>query len=198
MVTPVTENRWLERIGIAGVIAGLIFVGVELELSRDIAQAEAFREVQLAWADQVASLWKDEETADIVQRGFHDLSSLSREERGVFHGLIGRTMSILIVEIEMAEDGLLPPGHVASRAPEIAGILNSPGGSTWWAEMKPFYGRYGNIIDESRALFPGASITDIDVMFSLEDGTNYHREEIRQLGEMVDDWVSGMRDVIEE
>ncbi len=193
-----TEYKWVERIGIAGVIAGLIFVGVELKLSRDIAEAEAFREVQLAWADHIASFWENEGTADILQRGMHDLSSLSREERGVFHGLIGKAMSILIVEIEMGEDGLLPPGHFASRGPEIAGILNSPGGSTWWAEMKPYYGRYGEIIDASRARYPETSITDIDVMFGLEDGANYHREEIRRLGEVVDDWVTGMRDVIEE
>lgn len=193
-----TENKWVERIGIAGVIAGLIFVGVELELSRDIARAEAFRAVQLAWADQIASFWDDETSADIIQRGMHDLASLSREERGVFHGLIGKAMSVQIVVIQMHEDGLLPADYFPSTRTEVAAILNSPGGSTWWTEMKPYYGRYGDIIEESRALYPDASITDIDVMFSLEDGENYHREEIRQLGEMVDNWVSGMRDVIED
>ncbi|MCZ6640247.1 MAG: hypothetical protein O7F71_01615 [Gammaproteobacteria bacterium] len=155
------RDRWVELLGMVSIVAGLAFVGWEIQLSREFAKGEAEREVRIAWTNVLQEMWADERTADIVMRGIHGLDRLSSAERGVFHGRWSQLLNLHSTFLEMHGNNLISDSTMSSVNSEIVSVLRAPGVSEWWSEIGQFYDHHSDVESLLQNDSSSSSIADL-------------------------------------
>lgn len=127
-------DDWLQVAGFAGVIASLVFVGLELQHSRQVALGDAYQ----ARADQVVQIqsifFESDELPDVLYRAFNGLEdSLTELEIAI----LDRYQITWLTYYENAhyqyESGLLSEGHWHGSKESLRGdVENNPIFSRLW------------------------------------------------------------------
>ena len=73
-------NDWLQVGGIFGLLAGLIFVGLQLMQDRQAVMAQTRSELSMGIVQLLSDVYSDAEFSDIMMRGDFDPESLRPEE----------------------------------------------------------------------------------------------------------------------
>lgn len=127
-------NDWLQVAGLFGVLAGLIFVGLQLQLDRQLARVESTNqgtENRQQWAELVNA------NADVWVKGLAG-ETLSPSERVRFDTLATTLQSNYFNSYSRAARGVspqVPERFVIEFARELYG---NPGFIKWWEERQAF------------------------------------------------------------
>ena len=118
-----------------GVIASLIFLGIELRDSSIQARVAATQEVvaqRTQWRELIAA---DERLSDIYRRGLEDYRGLSPTEQIRFGVLMESFMFKLSTNIQARDAslvGLNPDFEARSLEGDLLRMLDQPGFRQWW------------------------------------------------------------------
>ena len=131
-------NDWLQVTGLFSVVAGLVFVGLQLALDRDVAEAERARE-DTAGAQYWAELLTN--NTDVWIKGLAG-EPLSAKEAAQFNVLATARLRLFANSINQGRLGLaIDPQFPAALAAQL--IYENPGLERWWSE-------YNSRVDAAR------------------------------------------------
>lgn len=118
-----------EALGFLAVVAGLVFVGVEIRQNTMASRAAAYQALGIALTDYYAGIVHDRELIDVTSGGREQMSPGDWEQMAVlWAGWLALTETALL----QVEQGVLPP-----EAMERLGFRNARG---QWLTQSPTFG----------------------------------------------------------
>ena len=141
-------SDWVQAIGIAGVIAGLILVAYELRQNSQIARAEMNAQ-QLDQSDAIFSAFQNPEFAAVFQKMLDEPGSLSPYETLMIDGHFRKLMGMLILERLMVQRGIFDNNEDFWGDWVVRHGLGTDFGRTWWLEHGEVFGGNKLPVDEA-------------------------------------------------
>jgi len=120
------------------VVAGIVFLAIQIREERDYAIVENTTIVGLGMADWMSSVAQDQDHAGVIYRGSQDFQSLAPLEQFEFDML----MRSWIMRIEMGRyaqsrkvspEGSGPGGESTVLVGNLVRLFDLPGTRQWWA-----------------------------------------------------------------
>ncbi len=99
-------NSWVTLIANLGVVAGLVFVGLEVQQNTTQTRADASNSINEALSVLNSALYNDPVFADIVVRGEKSYSSLTETEQRQFGAYQYDRVNLAIHVLTLEDDGL--------------------------------------------------------------------------------------------
>jgi len=127
-----------ELIGATGVIASLVYVGLQIRQNTIATQRSNARQTASDHARAFQGI-QDEQISDIFYRGTEDLETLRPVER--YRADLAMAVSLEAIEQAFADyhQQDFPKDYLATYRNRIPGVLNSPGGILWWQQRKAWF-----------------------------------------------------------
>lgn len=121
-----------EIIGLAIIVVSLISISIQTRQANDHATA-ASEISYIAGVDNfIHGLSSDEQTFDIIRRGFSDFNGLKPHEQALFQAKIGAIVNHMILGKNLSSRNLLSK-EIADEIEKIAiSILSTDGGLEYW------------------------------------------------------------------
>ncbi len=120
-------NDWLQIIGLFGVIGSLIFVGLQLKLTQDIALSENYQHRTSAIIEMNAGAMSSPEFLSGVSKVYLNKSDeLTMPEAVALEWYIGTNLMVLENNHLQFEAGFLTPEHWQRNLEELDCILTVP------------------------------------------------------------------------
>ena len=120
-------NDWLQIIGLFGVIGSLIFVGLQLKLTQDIALSENYQHRTSATIEMNAGAMSSPEFLSGVSKVYLNKSDeLTMPEAVALEWYIGTNLMVLENNHLQFEAGFLTPEHWQRNLEELDCILTVP------------------------------------------------------------------------
>ena len=99
-------HDWLQIVGLAAVVGGLIFVGYEVQQNTTQIRAEAANSINEALSIHNSAIYNDSVFADVVVRGDEDLSSLNPVEQRQYFAFQYDRINLAIYVLDLEDDGI--------------------------------------------------------------------------------------------
>jgi hypothetical protein len=119
-----------------GVIASIVFLGLELRITNDQARVSTAQEMNRSLTEYQLELAGDPIQLDTYVRGLSDFASLDEIEQARFDFLMRALLERVSMAIEARESGLVETlaDRIEERGIEgrILLIASEPGFRTWW------------------------------------------------------------------
>jgi hypothetical protein len=125
-----------EILGGIGVVASLIFVGVEIRRQRKQSSLHAANELTAQWSVLMTSLHESHEMSEIWLKGHHDfdgLDAVSKLRYGAYFGRFLRNSEALYLHVQAKT---LDPMVWRGIERAIRDLIILPGAQTWWRIRK--------------------------------------------------------------
>ena len=84
---------WAEILGGVAILVSLLFVGIQLRQSNDLATTDALKEGTELWTDAYVTAFGTEESTAFFSKAINRCDELSKEERGRFFAIISKFVS---------------------------------------------------------------------------------------------------------
>jgi len=84
---------WAEIIGGIAILVSLIFVGIQLRQSNDLATTDALKEGTKLWTDAYVTAFGTEESTAFFTKAINRCDDLSKAERGRFFAILSKFVS---------------------------------------------------------------------------------------------------------
>jgi len=141
-------QKWMQIVGLIGVVASLMFVGFELKQSRDIAIAQMYQD-RAALDIQVRSyMAPSERVYDALQKSSKG-QELNSEEQIAVNRAIGNVLIYWETNHLLYEMGMLDDEHWEASLRSIDYISQLPHfGSTWNDEKSSLRKSFQSVVDE--------------------------------------------------
>ena len=112
-----------EAVGLLAVVAGLLFVGLEMRQNNQLARAAAYQAIGVSTAETWALIAADPVLSELnfSLREAEEVASWSREEWARFNASTRAWARLAEMTLLQVEQGLLPPG-----AMEVLGYSDAP------------------------------------------------------------------------
>ncbi len=137
LMTLADVSQISQTIGSAGVVASLIFVGVQLHQNTKATRAASHHAVSEA-LNQVNLLWaRNGEVSRIWLLGISDRAALTPEERWRFDATVRAYLHVYETMYMQAILGAGDPGIVSAEENGIKDVFSSDSVRSWWIE-NPF------------------------------------------------------------
>ena len=101
-----TIKSWITLIANLGVVAGLVFVGLEVQQNTTQIRADASNSINEALSVLNSAIYNDPVFADIVVRGEKSYSSLTETEQRQFEAYVYDRVNLATHVIKLEGDGL--------------------------------------------------------------------------------------------
>lgn len=138
-----------EIVGGIGVVASLIYVGVEIRRQRKQSNLQAANELTAQWSGLMTSLHESDEMAQIWLKGHHDfdtLDAVSKLRYGAYFGRFLRNSEGLYLHVQAKS---LEPMVWRGIERAIRDLIILPGAQAWWRTRKHWYtDNFQSLIDE--------------------------------------------------
>ena len=121
-----------EALGAAGVIATLVYLGVQIRANTTALRVEARRAEMNSGADFIQSIACSEHVADLFLSGLQDPKALSPRESMRFFLLLGQYMGTEATHYEEVELGFAGRETLERRKAQLRVFLETTGGRFWW------------------------------------------------------------------
>ena len=128
-----------EIVGGVGVVASLIFLGVEIRRQRKESNLQAANELTAQWSGLMTSLHESHEMAEIWLKGHHDfdaLNAVSKLRYGAYFGRFLRNSEGLYLHLQAHT---LDPMVWRGIERAIRDTIILPGAQAWWGTRKHWY-----------------------------------------------------------
>jgi len=126
-----------EVIGAIGVVASLLYVGIQIRQNSETTKAATIAQVLDQSASVSLIMAADKAVASVFARGLEEPSSLEKDERAQFRQI----MFALFRRYENSEyqfhQGLLPPENWQALKANMASVVGTPGFQWWWERAQP-------------------------------------------------------------
>ena len=99
-------NSWIALVANLGVVAGLVFVGYEVQQNTTQIRADASYSVNEALSTLNSAIYNDAVFANIVVKGENDYSSLSSTEQRQFNAYQYDRINLATYVLDLEDDGL--------------------------------------------------------------------------------------------
>ena len=152
----------IELVGIVAIVASLVFVGLELQQSRNIALTERGVNILLAEIEARRPIY---EFPDIWARG-NAGEELSRSEAVIYRTLI-RDINAYAFHRRLSASNVDSQGSVNAASRDMAGFLfENPGARREWESLREMYRKHRqpHISGEYRSAFEEAVRADLEVL----------------------------------
>ena len=164
-------NHWLQIIGIFGVIASLIFVGLQLKQSHEIAVSAAYQARADAANDiNLTALNTPEFTSAFAKVMARDYESITPEELVAYETYLGANILMYENQHQQYLMGFLPEEHWSRNLAELHCLLSLPLHRNLLAAW-PRRLSFQSIVDEIRE----EAIANPEDCWGIE---NFHNESI--------------------
>ena len=150
-------NRWLTLLANVGVLAGIVFLALEMRHSSNAINAQTYDSIADGFITLNMATITDATVGIIWVTGLSDPASLSESEAIQFSMHMRALFNQFRRVHGLCKTGLLEDSEWALYAREAAAIMNSPGGKSHWAvnemnsEFRADLDRYAS--DESNVDF---------------------------------------------
>lgn len=119
------------------VVAGIVFLVIQIQEERDYAIVENTTLVGLGMADWMSSVAHDEDRADVLLRGSQDFESLTPLEQFEFDLLMRSwifrvEMGVLAQARNVSPQGSGPQGQSTVLTGNLVRFFDEPGTRQWW------------------------------------------------------------------
>jgi hypothetical protein len=131
-------NQWLALIGNIGVIAGVLFVGWEIQQNTEQMQAEIAHGVMASLRDAMEPLTEGS-NADMYMRGLPGLENLSDAEKFQFNSISARFFRVFEEAYLHYHLGRLEEGYWQSITGQLQMVLRIPGIRENWYQTGDNY-----------------------------------------------------------
>jgi hypothetical protein len=84
---------WAEILGGLAILVSLLFVGIQLKQSNDLATTDALREGTELWTDAYMTAFGTEESTAFFTKAINHCNDLSKSERGRFFAVLSKFVS---------------------------------------------------------------------------------------------------------
>jgi len=128
-----------EMVGALAVVLTLYYLAIQARSAKDVALAQAQRELAVGLNSVWSRLEQDRELLRLVRIGVNDWQALENNEKAAIHALFSQLFANFSAAIG--------PQHlkgnedfVRTWEDVLLGILLSPGGKVWWDEAHYLYG----------------------------------------------------------
>lgn len=123
-------------------IASLLFVGVQLRLSRKMERASAQREILQRVSDWMRMVYRnDNEAFDNFVTGFAGYNDAPPLIRMHMDKCLSEFVFVCESALNMHKDGFFSEGTWFGIERNTLGLLLSPGGAEWWEHGRQFIGK---------------------------------------------------------
>jgi hypothetical protein len=127
-------NEWIQIVGIFGVLAGLIFLGYEIQQNTRAVQNESYLSIMSLLTDHMSSIVTDEDFSRIVMIGEESPSDLSTEEWYRFSQSMFSRLGVWEYLYLGRLEGTVTDATWAAYEPYFLGIVCMPGYKRWLGE----------------------------------------------------------------
>lgn len=124
-----------EIIGSIGIIASLVFVGLQVRQNTHQVEAASYQ-TGIAYIDAINNLATDPDTAELVIKGLKDFEALSQVEKARFDGIVYNVMNKFFLARQVYLQGSLARSDYETYEDLLARILRSPGAALWFAKTR--------------------------------------------------------------
>lgn len=128
-----------EIVGACGVIASLLYVGVQIRADGRARLAATIHDQSEALGNLMAALFGDGELSDIYFRGIQDFNSLEGVELVRFSAFFGKAFRVYEDAFFHHRDGLLDAEIWRGLCGPVEDLLAYPGVQSWWNARKHHY-----------------------------------------------------------
>lgn len=138
-----TLDHWAslsQIVGAVGVIASLIFVGLQIRDNSSAVRSATAQAVHDNYASWYISLSDNEAALATSAKGFVDLNSLSPAEKAQFVCTMMAFLSHSQNAFHQWKEGHLSDGLWAGWEALMMNLVNTPGGAAFWAERGYVFG----------------------------------------------------------
>ena len=131
---PAKANYWIQLIGIFGVMAGLVFLGFEIQQNTRAVQNESYLSVMALLIDHQSTIIADENFSRIVMTGEDSPAELSPEEWYRFSEAMYGRLGVWEYLYLGRQEGSVTDTTWAAYEPYYLGIICKPGYKRWLGE----------------------------------------------------------------
>ena len=135
-------ERWkdiADLIGTVAIVASLIFVGLELKQSRQIAVADVYQQRTAMNIELINSRFTPEQIRPIFDKAYFGDEPLTPRESYLLNYSLHPFVAYWENNHFQFELGLLPEEQWVSSKESMRGMAMNPGFADWWAENKSAY-----------------------------------------------------------
>jgi len=129
----------LEVLGMTGVIASLIFVGLEIKQSRDIAVADIYQQRSAMWIDIALSKYSPEQYETVVDKFSEENFQLTDFDVELLRNLLAARFTYYENLHFQNQLGMTPKEEWENVKVNILGDLSKPCVPGWWRSMSKFW-----------------------------------------------------------
>ena len=121
-----------EIVGLAIIVFSLIFISIQTRQANDHASAVS-ETAYIAGVDKIFHGWaSDEQTFEIIRRGFSDFNSLKPYEKAVFQAKVGALVNHMYLGRNLRDRNLLSK-EVSDEIKKLTiSVLSTNGGLEYW------------------------------------------------------------------
>ena len=144
-------NKWLTLAANIGVLAGIVFLAVEIHDNNVTARVDSTLDAALQIANLNFRFAGDTVLSDLYLKGMDDFPSLTPTEKEQFDRLMRGYLATLSGLTNAANFGLVGGNPNGNRQAELDRLIEHKGFRDWWAQVdrRGIPGLIANIADQS-------------------------------------------------
>ncbi len=132
-------TEWLSLAANLGVIAGIVFLGIEIQQNTAVTRSAASQEISNASVEFFMRVAENSDLARVVMVATEDPSKLSEVEITQYEYLTGAVFMIMEGAYKQYRLGFLPKAGWEPYEELIKGFLSNPISRTWWVNSKTVF-----------------------------------------------------------
>ena len=137
-----------EFAGSLGVLASLVYLGLQIRSNTRVARADSETQFQIYWNSHVVNNWTaDTSRASLFRKGLCQLNLLTRDERVVFAGFLTDSIDAQRVALRLHKNGQIDGDLLGQVNDSVGAILKSPGAHECWNEVKTYF-MHRDLVDQ--------------------------------------------------
>ena len=152
-------NTLAQTIAAVGVIASLVFVGVQIRRNTVAIRAQTFHAVTDSFNTVNLTLGATPQTARVARLGFAGLANLNEDERAQFAFGATAVMRVFETIYYQSKVGVVEKKLWETEQKTMASLLSLPGMREWWATnvLENYTIEFRALVDRTIAALPPAT-----------------------------------------
>ena len=120
-----------EFVAAIAMLVTLAYIAFQIRQNTALARAQSTREISNLYSIN-HTLAAHPDWIDIIRRGHHNFSALSKDEQACFHHITAPLLNQFEAAFRMHRQGLIDEDLYQSWRSIILSILSTPGARQWW------------------------------------------------------------------
>jgi hypothetical protein len=128
-----------ELLGAIGVIASLVYLAIQIRMSRSVVRTSNYLQLNAQSADLIARIHESSELHDLWMRGLQSYGELPVGERNRMQSILGTLFSSYHTSQQLFDRGQIDEDLHEEMLEHAERLLASPGVKEWWLERNIWF-----------------------------------------------------------